>query len=213
MLFSPGSNINKIKKMNLDLKTIYNVVSIPLLTKKYNYTYIADVPKLSKIAVNRGIGYAKDNAKDIEKNVKEFMLILGQKPIIKKATKSVSKFKIRAGMIVGLASTLRNHKMQAFLTKIIHVVLPRIPEFQGLSSSGFDSRGNYSFGLNDQLLFPEISFKDVTSQLGVNISIVSSAKKDEELFFLLKTFGFPFSDLPSSIKEEDVLDFFDVCDK
>ena len=195
--------------MNLiNLKTVYNAISVPLLINKYKYNYIADVPKLSKIAVNRGIGYAKDNAKDIEKNVKEFILILGQKPIIKKATKSVSNFKIRTGMIVGLMSTLRNNKMRAFLMKIIHVVLPRIPEFQGLGCSGFDRRGNFSFGIDDQLLFPEISFKNVTSQLGVDVTIVSSAKKNEELFFLLKTFGFPFSDLPSSVSKSDIINFF-----
>jgi large subunit ribosomal protein L5 len=133
------------------------------------------------------------NSKELDASVKELSLIVGQQPTINKATKSVAGFKIRDGMSIGSSVTLRQSQMYTFLTKLIHIVLPRIRDFRGISSKGFDGRGNYNLGLKEQLIFPEISYDDVTQIRGLDISIVTTAKTDEEAHALLKAFGMPFT--------------------
>ena len=143
--------------------------------------------------MNRGIGEASKNAKELDASVDEMTLIVGQQPIVNKARKSVAGFKIRDGMSIGASVTLRKEQMYTFLTKLIHIVLPRIRDFRGISPNGFDGRGNYNLGLKEQLIFPEISYDDVTEIRGLDISIVTTAKTDEEARALLKAFGMPFT--------------------
>ena len=179
--------------MKLDLKSLYKQKIVPSLIEEFGYKNIEQVPKLVKISVNRGIGEASKNSKELDASVNELALVVGQKPTINKARKSVAGFKIRDGMSIGASVTLRQERMYTFLTKLIHIVLPRIRDFRGISSTGFDGRGNYNLGLKEQLIFPEISYDDVTEVRGLDISIVTTAKTDEEARVLLKSFGMPFA--------------------
>ena len=178
--------------MKKDLKTLYQQEIVPSLIKNFGYNNIEQVPKVVKISVNRGLGEASKNSKELDASIKEIAIITGQQPIINKARKSVAGFKIRDGMPVGISVTLRQDRMYAFLERLIHIVLPRIRDFRGINSNGFDGRGNYNLGLNEQLMFPEISYDDVTELHGFDISIVTTAKTDEEAFALLKSLGMPF---------------------
>jgi len=179
--------------MKLDLKSLYKQEIIPAMIEAFGYKNIEQVPKIVKISVNRGIGEASKNSKELEASVQEMSLIVGQKPTINKSRKSVAGFKIRDGMSVGSSVTLRKVQMYTFLTKLIHIVLPRIRDFRGIDPNGFDGRGNYNIGLKEQLIFPEISYDDVTQIRGLDISIVTTAKTDEEAHALLKAFGMPFA--------------------
>jgi large subunit ribosomal protein L5 len=179
--------------MKLDLKRLYKQKIVPSMIEEFGYKNIEQVPKLVKISVNRGIGEASKNSKELDASVQEMTLMIGQQPTINKATKSVAGFKIREGMSIGANVTLRQDQMFNFLTKLIHIVLPRIRDFRGISPNGFDGRGNYNLGLKEQLIFPEISYDDVTQIRGLDISIVTTAKTDEEARALLKAFGMPFS--------------------
>jgi large subunit ribosomal protein L5 len=181
--------------MKLDLKSLYKQEIIPAMIEAFGYKNIEQVPKIVKISVNRGIGEASKNSKELDASVQEMALIVGQQPMINKAKKSVAGFKIRDGMSVGSSVTLRNVQMYTFLTKLIHIVLPRIRDFRGINPDGFDGRGNYNIGLKEQLIFPEISYDDVTQIRGLDISIVTTAKTDEEAHALLKAFGMPFAKL------------------
>ena len=178
--------------MKKDLKAIYKQKIIPSLIDEFGYKNIEQVPKLIKISVNRGIGEASKNSKELDSSLEELRLIVGQQPTINKATKSVAGFKIREGMEIGTSVTLRKDQMYTFLTKLIHIVLPRIRDFRGINPNGFDGRGNYNLGLKEQLIFPEISYDDVDQIRGLDISIVTTAKNDEEARALLKSFGMPF---------------------
>ena len=177
--------------MKKDLKTIYNEQIVPSLIKDFDYKNIEQVPKILKISVNRGLGEGARNSKELEANIKEIATISGQQPIINKARKSIAGFKIRDGMTVGASVTLRKEKMYAFLERLIHIVLPRIRDFRGISAKGFDGKGNYNLGIKDQLIFPEISYDDVSQLQGLDICIVTSAKTDEESYTLLKRLGMP----------------------
>jgi len=179
--------------MKLDLKSLYKQKIIPSLIEEFGYKNIEQVPKLVKISVNRGVGEAAKNSKELDSSMEELGLIVGQKPTINKASKSVAGFKIRDGMAIGTSVTLRKDQMYTFLTKLIHIVLPRIRDFRGINANGFDGRGNYNLGLKEQLIFPEISYDDVTQLRGLDISIVTTAKTDEEARALLKSFGMPFT--------------------
>jgi large subunit ribosomal protein L5 len=150
------------------------------------------VPRLQKIVVNMGVGDAKQDSKYMDAAIDEMGIITGQKPLLKKAKKSVAGFKLREGMPVGCCVTLRGAKMWEFLDRLISVALPRIKDFQGISPKGFDGRGNYNLGLKEQLIFPEIDFDKVIQVRGMNISIVTSANSDEEASALLTEFGMPF---------------------
>ena len=179
--------------MKLDLKSLYKQKIVPAMIEAFGYKNIEQVPKIVKISVNRGIGEAAKNSKELDASIEEMALIVGQQPTINKARKSVAGFKIRDGMSVGSSVTLRKVQMYTFLTKLIHIVLPRIRDFRGIDPNGFDGRGNYNIGLKEQLIFPEISYDDVTQLRGLDISIVTTAKTDEEAHALLKAFGMPFA--------------------
>jgi len=181
--------------MKLDLKSLYKQEIVPAMIEAFGYKNIEQVPKIVKISVNRGIGEASKNSKELDASVQEMALIVGQQPMVNKARKSVAGFKIRDGMSVGSSVTLRKVQMYTFLTKLIHIVLPRIRDFRGIDPNGFDGRGNYNIGLKEQLIFPEISYDDVTQLRGLDISIVTTAKTDEEAHALLKAFGMPFAKL------------------
>jgi large subunit ribosomal protein L5 len=179
--------------MKLDLKRLYKQKIVPSMIEEFGYKNIEQVPKLVKISINRGFGEASKNSKELDASVKEMSLIIGQKPSIHKATKAIAGFKIREGMSVGASVTLRQEQMYNFLTKLINIVLPRIRDFRGISPNSFDGRGNYNLGLKEQLICPEISYSDVTQIRGLDISIVTTAKTDEEARALLKAFGIPFA--------------------
>ena len=179
--------------MKLDLKRLYKQKIVPSMIEEFGYKNIEQVPKLVKISINRGFGEASKNSKELDASVKEMSLIIGQKPSIHKATKAIAGFKIREGMSVGASVTLRQEQMYNFLKKLINIVLPRIRDFRGISPNSFDGRGNYNLGLKEQLIFPEISYSDVTQIRGLDISIVTTAKTDEEARALLKAFGIPFA--------------------
>ena len=179
--------------MKLDLKSLYKQKIVPSMIEEFGYKNIEQVPKILKISVNRGIGEAAKNSKELDSSVQEMSLIVGQRPIINKAKKSVAGFKIRDGMSIGASVTLRQERMYNFLTKLIHIVLPRIRDFRGISPNGFDGRGNYNLGLKEQLIFPEVNYDDVTQLRGLDISIVTTARTDEEAHALLKSFGMPFT--------------------
>ena len=178
--------------MKKDLKTLYKQQIVPYLTTTFNYKNIEEVPKILKISVNRGLGEGSRNSKELDLSLKEVSTIAGQQPTINKAKKSIAGFKIRDGMPVGTSVTLRKEKMYAFLERLIHIVLPRIRDFRGIDPNSFDGRGNYNLGLKEQLIFPEISYDDVTQIRGLDISIVTTAKTDEEARSLLTAFGMPF---------------------
>jgi large subunit ribosomal protein L5 len=178
--------------MHKDLKTLYREKVVPSMIKDFGYKNIEQVPKVVKISVNRGLGEASKNSKELEASLKEIAVITGQKPTVNKARKSVAGFKIREDMPVGGSVTLRKEQMYTFLTKLIHIVFPRIRDFRGINSEGFDGRGNYNIGLKEQLMFPEIVYDEVNQLHGFDISIVTTAKTDEEAFALLKGLGLPF---------------------
>ena len=153
---------------------------VPALMEKFHYSSIMEVPKLEKVVVNMGVGEARDNIKALESAVNDLSLIVGQKPVITKAKKSVSNFKIREGMSIGTKVTLRGNKMYEFVDKLFNVALPRVRDFRGVSSKAFDGRGNYSLGIKEQLIFPEIDYDKVDKVRGMDIIFVTTAKNDEE---------------------------------
>ena len=184
-------NNNEIKPKNLRL--LYKDVIFGNLIKKFDYKNNHQVPKLVKIQLNRGLGIDGQNNKTLQKSIEEIRSITGQQPILTKAKKSIAGFKVREEMTLGVTVTLRSSKMYAFLEKLIHLVLPRIRDFRGLSLKGFDRNGNYNFGLKEQLVFPEISYENVDQIKGFNISIVTTATTKDEGIALLKEFGFPLT--------------------
>jgi large subunit ribosomal protein L5 len=184
------ANNNLMKK---DLRSFYKQTIVPSLINDFGYKNVEQVPKIVAISVNRGFGEAAKNSKELDASLKELAVVTGQQPVVNHARKSVAGFKIRDGMPVGLSVTLRNEKMYDFLARLIHIVLPRIRDFRGISPNGFDGRGNYSLGLKDQLIFPEISYDDVTQLRGFDITVVTTAKTDEEALALLKGFGMPLA--------------------
>ena len=171
---------------------LYNDVIVPKLMKDLEIKNIMDCPKLEKIIVNMGVGEATQNSKLMDAAMADLTIITGQKPLLRKARKSEAGFKLREGMAIGAKVTLRKERMYDFLDRFVNVVLPRVRDFEGVSANAFDGRGNYSLGLADQLVFPEIDFDKVEKLLGMSITMVSSAKTDEEGRALLKAFGMPF---------------------
>jgi large subunit ribosomal protein L5 len=174
-------------------KNLYTTDAIPHLKETFKYSNVHQLPKIEKIQINRGLGIAAQNTKILKKSIEEFRLITGQQPIITKAKKSIAGFKVREEMELGLTVTLRRAKMYSFLDRLINLALPRIRDFQGLDPKKFDKSGNYTFGINDQLIFPEIDFESVDQTLGFNVTIVTSAKNSTESLALLKKMGLPFS--------------------
>jgi len=166
----------------------------PRLQEKFGYKNVMEVPRIEKVVINVGVGEAKQDYKLMEAAVSELRTITGQQPLIKRAKKSVAGFKVREGMPVGCSVTLRGAKMWEFLDRMISLALPRIKDFSGVSPKAFDGRGNYNLGLKEQLIFPEIDYDKVSRVRGMNITIVTTAKTDEEALSLLKEIGMPFSD-------------------
>jgi len=174
------------------LKERYEKEVAPALTKEFGYSNVMAIPKIEKIVVNMGLGEATQNAKIVDTGADELGRITGQKPVITRAKKSIAQFKVRKGMPIGTMVTLRGERMWEFLDRLIAVALPRVRDFRGVSPKGFDGRGNYTLGLKDQLLFPEIDYMKVDKARGMNISVVTTAKTDEESRKLLQLLGMPF---------------------
>jgi large subunit ribosomal protein L5 len=171
----------------------YRKEIVSRLQKEFGYKNVMEVPRIVKIVVNAGVGDAKQDYKLMESAVSEMETITGQHPMVKRARKSVAGFKVRSGMPVGCSVTLRGARMWEFLDRMISLALPRIKDFQGVSPKGFDGRGNYNLGLREQLIFPEIDYDKVARVRGMNVTIVSTAKTDEEAMSLLRELGMPFS--------------------
>ncbi|MGP4072807.1 50S ribosomal protein L5 [Piscibacillus sp. B03] len=175
-----------------ELKKKYNEEIVPSLVEKFNYSSVMQAPKVEKIVINMGVGDAVQNAKALENAVEELTLISGQKPTVTKAKKSIAGFRLREGMPIGAKVTLRGERMYDFLQKLISVSLPRVRDFRGISSKAFDGRGNYTLGVKEQLIFPEIDYDKVSKVRGMDIVIVTTADTDEEARELLGQFGMPF---------------------
>lgn len=162
------------------------------LKKQFGYANDLQIPRVEKVVINMGLGEATANSKLIENGIKDLTIIAGQKPIVNRARKSIATFKVRKGMPVGVSVTLRGKRMWDFLAKLLHIALPRIKDFRGLSPKAFDGRGNYSLGIKEQLIFPEISYDKIDTTRGMDIAIVTTARTDQEGLALLKTMGMPF---------------------
>jgi large subunit ribosomal protein L5 len=175
------------------LKTLYKDEIVDAMIKKFGYKNIMEVPKLDKIVVNIGVGEAKENAKVLESAVRDLEIITGQKPIVTKAKKSIANFKIREGMSIGCKVTLRGEKMYDFLDRLVNLALPRVRDFRGVNPNSFDGRGNYSLGIKEQLIFPEIEYDKVDKVRGMDVICVTTAKTDEEARELLRLFNMPFA--------------------
>jgi large subunit ribosomal protein L5 len=175
------------------LKTLYNEQIAPALMKKFAYSSVMQIPQLEKIVVNVGCGEARDNAKVLDSVISDLSQITGQKPVVCKAKKSVANFKLREGMSIGAKVTLRGERMFEFLDRLFNLALPRVRDFRGISPNSFDGRGNYSMGVKEQLIFPEIDYDKIDKIRGMDICFVTTAKTDEEARELLTLFGAPFS--------------------
>jgi large subunit ribosomal protein L5 len=179
-------------KIPARLSDFYKKEIIPSLTKKFSYKNVMQVPKLDKIVVNMGVGAAVTDAKILEEAVKELETITGQKASIRKAKKAISNFKLREGVNIGAKVTLRRERMFEFMDRLINVALPRVRDFRGLSDKSFDGRGNYTIGIKEQIIFPEINVDRITKVLGMDITFVTTAQTDNESYELLQEFGIPF---------------------
>ncbi len=182
----------KEAEINIRLAETYKKEIVPALMKKFNYKSIMQVPKLNKIVVNMGIGEAVSDQKILEQAVKELETITGQKASVRKAKKAISNFKLREGVNIGAMVTLRRDRMYEFLDRLVNIALPRVRDFRGLSDKSFDGRGNYTLGVKEQIIFPEINVDKVTKVLGMDVTFVTTAETDGEAYELLQSFGFPF---------------------
>ncbi|TCP68812.1 50S ribosomal protein L5 [Baia soyae] len=174
------------------LKELYLNEVAPALQKKFGYKSVMQLPKVEKVVINMGVGEAVQNSKVLDNAVEDLTLIAGQKPVITKAKKSIAGFKLREGMPIGVKVTLRGERMYHFLDRLVNVALPRVRDFRGVSAKSFDGRGNYTLGLKEQLIFPEISYDKVDKVRGMDVVIVTTAKSDEEARELLTSMGMPF---------------------
>ena len=184
------------KKYAPSLKKTYDEEIIQKLKNTFNYSNLMEVPKILSISINIGLGDAKNNSKGLESAIQELTLITGQKPIITRAKKDISNFKIRKGWPVGCKVTLRSNMMFEFLERLISIALPRTRDFRGLSYKSFDGRGNYNFGVKEQIIFTEINYDKIQAVRGLNITIATTSKTDSEAYELLKSFGFPLKEKP-----------------
>ena len=180
------------EKVTPRLKELYYKEIVPAMMKKFGYKNIMQVPKLVKIVVNMGVGQATQDPKLIDMAMDELAKITGQRPIVRRARKSISNFKLRKGMPIGCKVTLRRERMYEFLDRLINAAIPRIRDFRGLSDKSFDGRGNYTLGIREHIIFPEINVDEVERIFGMDITIVTTAKTDEEAYELLRLFGMPF---------------------
>lgn len=178
--------------MSQRLKTLYHQTVVPKLKEQFAYANVHQVPKLTKITVNRGLGEASQNSKALESSLSEIAVITGQRPVVTRAKKAIAGFKIREGMPVGVMVTLRGARMYNFLDRLINLALPRIRDFRGVSPKSFDGRGNFSLGLQEQLIFPEVDYDSIDQIRGMDVAVVTSAVTDEEGRALLRELGMPF---------------------
>jgi len=185
-------NNKKNISMAQRLKKLYSQAIIPKLAEQFNYKNTLQVPRIEKIVINRGLGDASQNTKLLDSSLNELTLIAGQKGIVTRSKKAIAGFKLRQKMPVGISITLRGEKMYGFLDRLINLALPRIRDFQGINPKSFDGHGNYSFGLEEQLMFPEIDYDKIDQIRGMDISLITSSKNDQEGLALLKQFGMPF---------------------
>ena len=193
-------NSKKVEKAEAYLPNmikLYRESVVPAMVSRFNYVNSMQVPKLLSISLNMGIGDAKTNSKKLESAISELELITGQKPVITKSKSDISNFKIRKGFPVGCKVTLRSSKMYEFFERLICIALPRSRDFRGLSFKSFDGRGNYNFGIKEQIIFTEINYDDIDSVRGLNVTLSTSANTDEEAYWLLKEFGFPLREKPT----------------
>ncbi|NTW88830.1 MAG: 50S ribosomal protein L5 [Desulfobulbaceae bacterium] len=174
------------------LREMYINECVPALREEFGYTNVMEIPQIKKIVLNMGLGEAVQNPKIVEGAANELTMIAGQKAVVTKAKKSIATFKLRVGMPIGCCVTLRGDKMYNFFSKLVNIALPRVRDFRGLSAKGFDGRGNFSMGIQEEIIFPEIDYDKIDKIKGLNITIVTTAKTDEEGAFLLKSLGMPF---------------------
>ena len=194
------TNSKKVEKAEAYLPNmikLYKESVVPAMVSRFNYVNSMQVPKLLSISLNMGIGDAKTNNKKLESAISELELITGQKPVITKSKSDISNFKIRKGFPVGCKVTLRSFKMYEFFERLTCIALPRSRDFRGLSFKSFDGRGNYNFGIKEQIIFTEINYDDIDSVRGLNVTLSTSANTDEEAYWLLKEFGFPLREKPT----------------
>jgi len=189
---SDAKHLKETKPSVIRLRDKYRAEVIPALQKEFGYKNIMAVPKVTKVVVNMGLGEATSNAKVVDTGADELGKITGQKAAVRKAKKSIAQFKVRQGMPIGAMVTLRGDRMYEFLDRLMNIALPRVRDFRGVSAKGFDGRGNYTLGLKDQLIFLEIDYLKVDKGRGMNVSVVTSAKTDEEARKLLQFMGMPF---------------------
>jgi large subunit ribosomal protein L5 len=175
-----------------DIQKRYREEIVPAMMKTFNYSNVMQVPRLEKVVVNMGLGEALENARILDTSMEELSRITGQKPVLTRARKSIANFKLREGNPIGCRVTLRKKRMHDFIYRLLNIALPRVRDFKGVSTRGFDGRGNYTLGVREQLIFPEINYDDVEKIKGMNITIVTSAKTDEEAKELLDLLGVPF---------------------
>ena len=192
----------KDKQMVPNLREKYTGEVVAGMMDRFHYNNVMEVPKISHVSVNMGIGDAKDNPKKLESALQELTLITGQKPVITRSRKDISNFKIRQGFPVGCKVTLRGNRMYDFIERLISIALPRTRDFRGLSFKSFDGRGNYSFGVKEQIIFTEIDYDKIDSIRGMDITFSTTAKTNDESYWLLKSIGLPLRDMP--IKQEVV---------
>jgi large subunit ribosomal protein L5 len=175
------------------MQEIYNNEVVPALRKAFDFKNIMQVPRIEKVVVNIGMGEALDNPKSLEAAVSDLTIITGQKPVMNKARKSIANFKLREGRLIGTKVTLRGDRMWSFLDRLLNTALPRVRDFRGVSANAFDGRGNYTLGLHDQLIFPEIEYDKIDKLRGMEVTIVTTAKNDDQARVMLKLLGMPFS--------------------
>jgi large subunit ribosomal protein L5 len=175
------------------MQDLYNKEVVPALRKAFDFKNIMQVPRVEKVVVNIGVGEALDNPKALEAAVSDLTIITGQKPVMSKARKSIANFKLREGRLIGTKVTLRGERMWAFLDRLMNTALPRVRDFRGVSANAFDGRGNYTLGLHDQLIFPEIEYDKIDKLRGMEVTIVTTAKNDDQARMLLRMLGMPFN--------------------
>jgi large subunit ribosomal protein L5 len=175
------------------MQDLYNKEIVPALRKAFDFKNVMQVPRVEKVVVNIGVGEALDNPKALEAAVSDLTIITGQKPVMSKARKSIANFKLREGRLIGTKVTLRGERMWAFLDRLVNTALPRVRDFRGVSANAFDGRGNYTLGLHDQLIFPEIEYDKIDKLRGMEVTIVTTAKNDDQARMLLRLLGMPFN--------------------
>ena len=192
-----SKKVEKVGEYLPNMIKLYKESVVPAMVSRFNYINSMQVPKLLSISLNMGLGDAKTNSKKLESAISELKLITGQKPVITKSKSDISNFKIRKGFPVGCKVTLRSSKMYEFFERLTCIALPRSRDFRGLSFKSFDGRGNYNFGIKEQIIFTEINYDDIDSVRGLNVTLSTSANTDEEAYWLLKEFGFPLREKPT----------------